>query len=105
MGYVYIFSTYGEYGLESPIYATTDRSDLERILRDKCDGSPDEIAKLHELLKGPDEELCCKLRVNPKPPVWWNNLKPYTEWYTGQHALGPGWGALQLLVVKLESTK
>jgi hypothetical protein len=105
MQYVYILSFYNEYGLEAPIYATTDRSALPGILRDKFSWIEEAPSRLTEILKRLDEELCVRLNPDPIPPVWWNGLEPYIEWFDGQHRLVNGWGGLQLLVVRLEPTK
>jgi hypothetical protein len=99
--YVYVLSHYGEYGLEAPITATTDRSKVVEIFKrvyphlvEKC------LPNLNDILSQPDEELCCHARDKSEHPPWWNSDEPY--WEDGQHQIEDGWGTVQLMVLRLE---
>src|SRR2546423_1334428 len=100
MSYVYIISHYGEYGIEPPITATTDRGRILELFQRTYPHLEEYLPKLREILKKPDEELCCHIQTE-NLPEWWPDQNPY--WQDGQHHITDGWGSVQLMVLKLES--
>jgi hypothetical protein len=99
--YVYVMSTYGEYGLVPPIVATTDREGIvalfERVFPEYV---KDYLPELENILTQSDEELCCHARDKSEQPSWWNSDEPY--WENGQHEIQEGWSGLQLMILRLE---
>jgi hypothetical protein len=98
--YVYIMSTYGEYGLEPPIVATVDRGRITSLFEQAFPHYVKYLTSLKEILKQSDEELCCHARDKSEQPSWWNIDEPY--WENGQHPIQEGWSGLQLMVLKLD---
>jgi hypothetical protein len=98
--YVYVLSHYGEYGLEPPITATTDRSKVVEIFKRVYPHLVEKyLPELENILSQSDEELCCHIRTENLPD-WWSGDQPY--WEHGQHHITEGWAAVQLMVLRLE---